>query len=165
MATACDGMDPRDRSPSLARWRPGGTAGLACAAALFLVSRFAFKNAFHLPFYQRDARMNAAAAADAHVPDGVTVQAVDHLGPHLPARDTVLLWDGDGSSTLFPPWVVADVAERDFAALAQQVRRVALLERSGYRAVSSGEGTSCCTVVTLSRAPALLGRPPDERRG
>src|SRR5215467_14311104 len=142
MATACDGMDPRDRSPSLARWRPGGTAGLACAAALFLVSRFAFKNAFHLPFYQRDARMNAAAAADAHVPDGVTVQAVDHLGPHLPARDTVLLWDGDGSSPLFPPWVVVGVAKREFtfATLAQQVRRVALLERSGYRVVFKRRG-------------------------
>src|SRR5215831_933318 len=77
-----------------------------------------------------------------HVPDGVTVAAMDHLGPHLPARDTVLLWDGDGSSTLFPPWVVADVAERDFdfATLAQQVRRVALLERSGYRVVFKRRG-------------------------
>ena len=76
------------------------------------------------------------------LPDGVTVEAVDHLGPQLSARDTVLLWDGDGSSPLFPPWVVADVAKREFtfATRAQQVRRVALLERSGYQVVFKRRG-------------------------
>src|SRR5215831_13839012 len=147
VCAAVDGATRLERSPLLARWRSGGTVGLACAAAmcavaLFLVPHFAFKNAFHPSFYQRDARMNAAAAADAHVPDGVTVEAVDHLGPQLSARDTVLLWDGNGSSPLFPPWVVAGVAKQDFtfATLAQQVRRVALLERSGYRVVFKRRG-------------------------
>jgi len=147
VCAAADGAARLERSPSLARWRSGGTVGLACAAAmcavaLFLVPHFAFKNAFHPSFYQRDARMNAAAAADAHVPDGVTVEAVDHLGPQLSARDTVLLWDGYGSSPLFPPWVVADVAKREFtfATRAQQVKRVALLERSGYRVVFKRRG-------------------------
>jgi uncharacterized membrane protein len=152
VCAAVDGAARLDRSPLLARWRSRdspdvGTFGLACAAAmcavaLFLVPHFAFKNAFHPSFYQRDARMNAAAAADAHVPDGVTVEAADHLGPQLSARDTVLLWDGDGSSPLFPPWVVADVAKREFtfASRAQQVRRVALLERSGYRVVFKRRG-------------------------
>ena len=147
VCAAADGAARLERSPLLARWRPGGTVGLACAAAmcavaLFLVPHFAFKNAFRPSFYQRDARMNAAAAADAHVPHGVTVEAVDHLGPQLSARDTVLLWDGDGSSPLFPPWVVADVAKREFtfATRAQQVRRVALLERSGYQVVFKRRG-------------------------
>src|SRR5215471_17147716 len=147
VCAAVDGAVRLDRSPLLARWRSGGTVGLACAAAmcavaLFLVPHFAFKNAFHPSFYQRDARMNAAAAADAHVPDGVTVEAVDHLGPQLSARDTVLLWDGYGSSPLFPPWVVAGVAKREFTfdSLEQQATRVALLERSGYRVVFKRRG-------------------------
>src|SRR5215471_1325122 len=51
VCAAVDGAVRLDRSPLLARWRPGGTVGLACAAAmcavaLFLVPHFAFKNAF-----------------------------------------------------------------------------------------------------------------------
>src|SRR5215831_9999508 len=152
VCAAADGAARLDRSPLLARFRSRGspdvgTFGLACAAAmcavaLLLVPQFEFKAALHPSFYQRDARMNAAAAADAHVPDGVTVEAVNFLGPQLSARDTVLLWDGDGSSPLFLPWVVADVGKRDFtfANVAQQVRRVALLERSGYQVVFKRRG-------------------------
>jgi hypothetical protein len=70
------------------------------------------------------------------------VEAVNHHGPQLSARDTVLLWDGDGSSTLRAPWVVADVAKRDFTfrSLAQQLHRAALLKRSGYQVVFSRDG-------------------------
>ena len=130
-----------------------------CAVAVFLVPLFAFGHALHPSYFQRDARMNAAAAAVAAVPSGVTVEAVNHLGPQLSARDTVLLWDGDGSSPLWPPWVVADIAKREFtfASRGQQIRRVALLKRSGYQVVFPETGISCCTAVTP-------GRPRDERR-
>ena len=124
-----------------------GTVGLVCsvamcAVALVLVPMFAFGSALHPSFYRRDARMNAAAAAVAAVPSGVTVEAVNHLGPQLSARDPVLLWDGDGSSPLRPPWVVADVVKKEFtfASRGQQIRRVALLRRSGYQIVFSRDG-------------------------
>ena len=111
-----------------------------CAVALVLVPLFAFGPALHPSFFQRDARMKAAAAAVAAVPAGVTVEAVNHLGPQLSARDTVLLWDGDGSSPLRPPWVVADVAKwsSPSPAASSRSRRVALLERSGYQIVFQG---------------------------
>jgi hypothetical protein len=43
---------------------------------------------------------------------------------------------------LRPPWVVADVAKKEltFASRGQQVRRVALLKRSGYQVVFSRDG-------------------------
>ena len=152
VCAAVDGAVRLDRSRLAARWRsrPGAQAGpvalgcaaVMCAVAVFLVPHFAFRHALHPSYYQRDARMNAAAAAVAAVPSGVTVEAVNRLGPQLSARDTVLLWDGDGSSPLYPPWVVADVAKREFtfASRGQQVRRVALLKRSGYRVVFSRDG-------------------------
>ena len=152
VCAAVDGAVRLDRSPLLARWRSGpgtragpvalGCAAAMCAVAVFLVPQFAFRHALRPAYYQRDARMNAAAAAVAAVPSGVTVEAVNRLGPQLSARDTVLLWDGDGSSPLYPPWVVADVAKREFtfATRGQQIRRVALLERSGYRVVFSRGG-------------------------
>jgi len=119
-----------------------GCAAAMCAVAVFLVPVFAFKAALHPSFFYRDARMRAAAEADAHVPDGVTVGAVNQLGPQLSARDTVLLWDGDGKTPVRPPWVVADVVRLDFTfhSLQQQRERVAYLERTGYRVVFQRRG-------------------------
>ena len=67
---------------------------------------------------------------------------VTHRCPQPSARDTVLLWDSDDSSPLRPPWVVADVAKREFtfASRGQQIRRVALLKRGGYQIVFSRDG-------------------------
>jgi uncharacterized membrane protein len=120
-----------------------GAVGLACAAAMcavavILVPHFAFGAALRPSFYQRNAQAKAAAAADAVVPSGVTVQAVDNLGPQLSARDTVLLWDGDGSTPpLGSAWVVANIRRLQFtfASVREQRQRVALLERHGYRVV------------------------------
>jgi uncharacterized membrane protein len=124
------------------------SVALACAAAMCLVAvilvpRFAFGPALHPAFYQRDANMRAAAAADAVVPSGVTVEAVDNLGPQLSARDTVLLWDGDGfTPPTAAPWVVADTTslQFSFASVREQRQRVALLKRSGYKVVFKRDG-------------------------
>jgi uncharacterized membrane protein len=140
--------------------RGAGTVALGCAVAMlavavYLVPRFAFGAALHSSFYHRDAQMKAAAAADAVVPSGVTVQAVNNLGPQLSGRDTVLLWDGDGQhGPLRPPWVVADVARQafTFASLSQQKQNVAALLRSGYRVAFQRDG-----YVVLHRAGTARG--------
>jgi hypothetical protein len=110
--------------------------------AVLLVPRFAFGPALRPGFYHRDAQMWAAAAAVAAVPAGVTVGAVNDLGPQVSARDTVLFWGGNRSSPLRPPWVVADVTRPvyTFSSLAQQKQWVALLEHSGYQVVFQRSG-------------------------
>jgi uncharacterized membrane protein len=124
-----------------------GRVSLACAVAMCIVAVglvpvFAFRNALNPSFYHRNARQIAAARADAHVPDGVTVEATNYLGPALSARDTVLLWNGAGDSPLRPPWVVADVARKafTFTSVQQQRQRVAWLERTGYQVVFQRRG-------------------------
>ena len=122
--------------------RSAGTVALAaavaiCAVAAYLVPRFALGPALHPSFYHRTAHETAAAAAIAAVPSGVTVEAVNRLGPNLSGRDTVLLWDGDGGSPLYPPWVVASVDGRQFTfhSVKQQEQRTALLRKHSYKTV------------------------------
>jgi uncharacterized membrane protein len=140
-------------------YRGTGTVALACsvamiAVAIALVPRFAFGVALQSSFYHRTLHARAEAAAAAAVPPGVTVEAVNYVGPHLSGRDTVLLWDGDGSTPRFPPWVVADVRHREFTWPSKRAerqraerQRVALLERHGYQ-------------VTFRRAGYLVLRAP-----
>ena len=134
--------------------RRTGTVALACsvamiAVAIALVPRFAFGAALHPSFYHRTFHARAEAAAAAVVPRGVTVEAVNYVGPHLSGRDTVLLWDGDGTTPRFSPWVVADVRHREFTWPSKRAerQRVALLEKHGYR-------------VTFRRAGYLVLRAP-----
>jgi hypothetical protein len=136
---------PGEEAPAArgAGWVAFGCAAAMCVVALILVPRFAFGPALHPSFYQRDANMRAAAAADAVVPSGVTVAASDYLGPQLSARDTVLLWDGDGyTNPTAAPWVVADVRKKQFTfkSVREQRQAVAMLERDGYKLVFSRDG-------------------------
>ena len=147
-----DGADDRftvQRDGSRAARRVGtGTVAVTCCAAICaatLVSlpTFALGKALHLSFYEQTPQSRAAAAADATVPSGVVVAAANHLGPELSGRDTVLMWDGDGSTPpLAAPWVVADVARRqfNFASVAKQQANVAFLQRHGYSVVFSRDG-------------------------
>jgi uncharacterized membrane protein len=127
--------------------RPAGTVALACsiamiAVAIGLIPRFAFGAALHPSFYHRTAWVRAEAAAAAAVPRGVTVEAVNYVGPHLSGRDTVLLWDGDGQTPVFSPWVVADVRHREFTFPSRRAerQRVALLEKHGYQVTFQRDG-------------------------
>jgi len=115
-----------------------GCAAAMCAVAVALVPHFAFGAALHPNFYRQDRQVKAAAAAVAVVPSGVTVEAVNFLGPHLSARDTVLLWDGDGYTNPYAaPWVIANDRELQFTfhSVQEQQQRIALLEQHGYRVV------------------------------
>jgi uncharacterized membrane protein len=134
----------RAAAPDAARPWPValGCAAAMCAVGLILVPRFAFGPALNPSFYQRDAKMKAAAAADAVVPSGVTVAAADNLGPQLSARDTVLLWDGERPPMLSVSWVVATDSgpQFTFRGAQAQKRRVALLEHDGYQVVFDRDG-------------------------
>jgi uncharacterized membrane protein len=105
--------------------------GLACAAALAAVPRFAFASLATPGFYGRDSQMRAEAAADGTVPAGVTVDAAQMLGPQLSGRDTVLLW---GPSATSAAWIVAQTHYTyPFPSLAGQRAQIGHLERRGYQ--------------------------------
>jgi len=120
-----------------------GCSAAMCAVAVFLIPTFAFGQALQPSFYRRDAQAQAAAAAAAAVPSGVVVEATNFIGPALSARDTVLLWDGDGGTPpLGSPWVVANVNQVQFTwySLREQRQRVAFLESHGYHVVFRRDG-------------------------
>jgi uncharacterized membrane protein len=138
-------------------------AAAMCAVAVFLVPHFAFGPALHPSFYRQTAQMKAAAAADAVVPSGVTVEAVNNLGPQLSGRDTVLLWDGDGGTPpMAAPWVVANIRQRQFTfrSVGEQRQRVAFLEHNGYRVVFRRDG-----YLVLHRAGSRVGAASKETAG
>jgi uncharacterized membrane protein len=138
-------------------WAAGKIAvGFTLLFALFsiaLVRQFAFDPMFHVSFYQRTATATAEVAAAVHVPSGVVVAAVNDVGPHLDSRDTVLLWDGDGKTPVFTPWVVANVTQRQFTfdSVKEQVQRVARLRAHGYITVFQDDG------VIVLHAPGAAG--------
>jgi uncharacterized membrane protein len=119
-----------------------GAAGLVCALAILFVPRSALGAMFQPGFFDLSTpQIRAERAAVATVPPGVMVATANKIGPHLVGRDTVILWDGDGSTPpLLAPWVVATTSEVQFtfSTIAQeQTGRdgVAFLQRDGYKVV------------------------------
>ena len=157
---AGDGAAPPPGRPPARRG--AGTVALICAAAMcavavFLVPRFAFGPALHSSFYHRNGEMRAIAAADAVVPSGVIVAAVNNAGSQLSGRDTVVLWDGDGGTPpLLAPWVVANIRNQQFTFhnVGEQKQRVAFLERHGYQVVFLRHGY---VVLHRTGSPAASG--------
>ncbi|MGW0805629.1 DUF2079 domain-containing protein [Nonomuraea sp. NPDC002799] len=113
-------------------------AAAVCVVALTLVPKFALDQLYHPAFY-REAKAAAAEEAVRKVPSGVTVEAVNSLGPALTSRTTVLLWRGQGHGS---PWVVADTArwEFPFGSLNDQIAEVAELQGQGYVKVFERDG-------------------------
>jgi uncharacterized membrane protein len=126
------------------RWLDGklalGATGVFAVIALALVPRFEIGAMARSSFYERTPAEAAAAAAVAHVPAGVLVEAAGKVGPHLDAQDAVELWDVGNPE--IPPWVVVSVSARElgFHGLAAQVQWVDGLRARGYVTVFSQDG-------------------------
>jgi len=132
-------------------WRPATVWAVAiCAAALVYVPSSPFGPLLKPGFYGVNARMRAAAAAIAHVPAGVEVEASNNIGPRLSGRDTVLLLDG---TPRWAPWVVGDTLGLDFpfCTPSQQAQELAYLRAHGYAQVFADDGY------------VVLHRPADAR--
>lgn len=119
-------------------------AGLVWGALLVLVAAVLFpssalRHTFQLDMWRRGPDVYVAQQAVDTVPSGVVVEAADNIGPQLSSRTTVLLWD---RKPRWAPWVVGDVRRQQFpfCTLADQQRRVALLESNGYQVVFDKRG-------------------------
>jgi uncharacterized membrane protein len=125
-------------------------AAAVCAGALVYFPSSPLGPLLHPGFYGTNARMRAAAAAIAHVPAGVEVEASNNLGPRLSGRDTVLLLDG---TPRWAPWVVGDSIGLDFpfCSPSQQAAELAYLQAHGYSLVFADDGY------------LVLHRPADQR--
>ena len=111
-----------------------GAAVLFGVLALYSVPKFSLGAALHHDFYVHSKKNAAAERAIALVPVGVTVQAPNRVGPHLSGRDTVLLWDGNGHTPIFTPWIIASDFGRNFGwtSKEQEKERIDLLLKHGY---------------------------------
>jgi uncharacterized membrane protein len=118
------------------RWITPVWASAVLVIAIGTVHEYAFDPLLHSSSWQRNP---AAQAAVDHVPSGVTVAAVNNLGPQLTGRTTVLLWDRRARWT---PWVVADVRRPTFpfCGVTDQLDQVTYLESHGYQQVFADDG-------------------------
>jgi len=111
-----------------------GAVVLFGVLALYTVPKFSLGDALHYGFYVHNKFNAAEERAISLVPSGVTVQAPNRMGPHLSGRDTVLLWDGNGHTPIFTPWIIAIDNGRNFGwtSAEQEKERVDLLLKHGY---------------------------------
>ncbi|WP_250562194.1 DUF2079 domain-containing protein [Sphaerisporangium fuscum] len=114
-------------------------AAAVCVVALTLVPRFPFDQLIRPDFYDRKPEVVAAEQAVAAVPSGVVVEAVNHVGPRLSARTTVLLWEDKEPTAA---WIVADTARVAYpwGSADRQRQRVDELKGLGYQVVFDSEG-------------------------
>ena len=151
---AVDGAARLGRLAFLTRWASRRLGLLwavgICVGALVYFPSSPFGSLLHPGFYGTNARIRAAAAAIAHVPAGVEVEASNNLGPRLSGRDTVLLLDG---TPRWAPWVVGDTLGLDFPFCrpSQQAAELVYLRAHGYSLVFADDGY------------LVLHRPADQR--
>ncbi|MBG0827691.1 DUF2079 domain-containing protein [Planomonospora sp. ID67723] len=152
----CAAVDGTDRLGKLLGRRYGGRFGgrrlgrhwavAICAIGITLIPRFALGNLAEWSFYEGEPHVAAARQAAAAVPDGVVVEAVNHVGPALTSRTTVLLW---GATPYGSPWIVADVGRWSYPFPSHDVQRQRVDQAlsEGYRKVFERDG-----YVVLHRA-------------
>ncbi|GII82873.1 hypothetical protein Ssi03_08630 [Sphaerisporangium siamense] len=121
------------------RWTALIWATGVCLVAVTLVPRFPLDQLIRPEFYERKPDVAAAEQAVAAVPSGVLVEAVNHVGPHLSARTTTLLWTDKQPAA---PWIVADTDRFAYpwGSVDRQRQRVEELMTLGYQVVFAREG-------------------------
>jgi uncharacterized membrane protein len=89
---------------------------------------------------------HAQAAYDlmAKIPNGTTVEATNHLAPHLTPRDDVVMWP---FTQINPPWAIVDTTADDYQASTEPAHIADLQKKHGYVVVGYQEG------ILLLRAP------------
>jgi uncharacterized membrane protein len=119
-----------------------GATAVFAAVAVALVPAYPLRQMFTSNFWHRSKLATIEAEAAVRVPSGTVVEAVNSIGPELSGRDTVLLWDGNGKTPRYEPWVVADVWRHQFTFgnLQAQQQRLADLRKHGYVTVFSEGG-------------------------
>jgi uncharacterized membrane protein len=129
-------LSRRRRWPGLpVRW------AIATLVAIAVVSTFRFPLGDQLTgqAWRLGERERAAAAAAAMIPDDVTVEADNRLGPHLTTRTTVLLLDQIPRGA---DWVIVDTEKRSFPfdSVAEQLDRLAMARADGFDVVFDRSG-------------------------
>jgi hypothetical protein len=76
--------------------------------AVAFVPFFAFRQIYQASFFHRNAMATAEAHVASLVPSGVVVAASGNIGPYLLQRDTVVVYDNDGNTDPYQPWVAGN---------------------------------------------------------
>ncbi|HEX4832502.1 MAG TPA: DUF2079 domain-containing protein [Trebonia sp.] len=137
--------------------------------AIAFIPSFAFGQLLHSSFYHRNTDATAEAHAASLVPPGVVVASAGNVGPFLMPQDTVLVYDDDGNTSPYQPWVVGnDGHEGEFGFLTEQdeAKQLKLLIAHGYVIVwhdkTTGYFTAHAPNVTAAHpqgTPVLRGVP------
>ncbi|HEX2497348.1 MAG TPA: DUF2079 domain-containing protein [Actinomycetes bacterium] len=129
-------LSERRRWPGLPRrWAIATLVAIAAVGAF----RFPLGDQLTGHAWRFGERERAAAAAVAMIPDGVTVEADNRLGPHLTTRTTVLLLDQTPRGA---DWVVVDTEKRSFPfeSVAEQLDRLAMARADGFEVLFDRSG-------------------------
>lgn len=94
---------------------PTGICVAFLVTAIALVPSFSFAQMFDSSFYHRNVQATAEAHAASLIPSGVVVATAGNVGPFLLTRDTVLVYDDDGNTSPYQPWIIGnDGTEGEF---------------------------------------------------
>jgi uncharacterized membrane protein len=108
-------------------------AVLFLATAIAFVPYFAFKQLFQPSFFHRNTVATAEAHATSLIPPGVVVAATGNTGPFLLTHDTVVVYDNDGDTSPYQPWIVGNDGTQPQFGFA--CRRPGVLEAAQYQAL------------------------------
>jgi uncharacterized membrane protein len=117
---------PGTRARKAADWAadrmPAGICAAFLVTAIAFVPSFAFGQMFNSSFYHRNSTATAEAHAASLIPSGVVVVTPGNVGPFLLTRDTVLVYDNDGDTSPYQPWIIGnDGAQGEFGFTSQKL--------------------------------------------